>query len=66
MDGASLILDLVKEASNHFRHSVQLNKDLNFLLYSSSNLSSRKDILGSKRQGMKFEKVASLKKTAIC
>ena len=62
VDGASLILDLIKEASNHFRHSVQLNKDFDFMMYSSSYLSSWKDVVSSKRQGMKFQKVASLKK----
>ena len=64
VDGASLILDLVKEASNHFRHGVQLNKDF-VCRYSSSYLSSRKDVVGPKRQGMKFQKMATLKKQQI-
>ena len=62
MDCASLILDLIKEASDHFRHSVQLNKELNPMLFPISYLSSRKDVVGSKRQRVKFQKVASLKK----
>ena len=67
VDRASLILDLVKEASNHFRHRVQLNKELNPMLFLISHLSSRKDVVGSKRQGMKFQKMASLQKmVAIC
>ena len=65
VDGASLILDLIKEASNHFRHSVQLNKDFDFMMYSSSYLSSGKDVVSSKREGMKFQKVASLKKRRL-
>ena len=28
VDGASLIFDLIQEASNNFRHSVQLNGEL--------------------------------------
>ena len=62
MDCASLIFDLIKEASDHFRHSVQLNKELNPMLFPISYLSSRKDVVGPKRQGMKFQKMATLKK----
>ena len=65
VDRPSLVLDLVKEASDHFRHRVQLDKEFKSMLLPSSYLSSRKDVVGPKRQGMKFQKMATLKKQQI-
>ena len=65
VDCPSLVLDLVKEASDHFRHRVQLDKEFKSMLLPSSYLSSRKDVVGPKRQGMKFQKMATLKKQQI-